>query len=82
MNQLLISIANRIVFKAIKVNTEKYNVQVAYKFINNKGAIVVVIFNEHNYNQSHWFYDDEIYTDKSHISQFRMVLKKIRKREL
>lgn len=82
MNQLLISIANRIVFKAIKVNTEKYNIQVAYKFINNKDAIVVVIFNEHNYNQSHWFYDDEFYSNKHHINHFRYILKKIRKREL
>ena len=81
MNQLLISIANRIVCKAIKVNTDEYNIQVAYKFIGGAGVIVITIFSKSD-NCTHWFYDDEIYTDKSHISQFRMVLKKIRKREL
>ena len=81
MNQLLINIANRIVFKAIKINTEEYNIQVAYKFIGGAGAIVITIFSKSN-NQSHWFYDDEFYSNKHHINHFRMVLRKIRKREL
>ena len=81
MNQLLINIANRIVCKAIKVNTEKYNIQVAYKFIGGAGVIVITIFSKSD-NYTHWFYDYEFYSNKSHISQFRMVLKKIRKREL
>lgn len=81
MNQLLINIANRIVCKAIKVNTEKYNIQVAYKFISGAGAIVITIFSKSD-NYSHWFYDDEFYSNKHHINHFRMVLKKIRKREL
>ena len=81
MNQLLVSIAKRIVFKAIKVNTEKYNIQVAYKFIGGAGAIVITIFSKSD-NCTYWFYDDEFYTDKSHISQFRYILRKIRKIEL
>ena len=81
MNQLLINIANRIVFKAIKVNTEKYNVQVAYKFINNKGAIVITIFSKSD-NYSHWFYDDSIYSNKHYLELYKTILKKIRKREL
>ena len=81
MNNLLIEIAKRLVCKAIKVNTEEYNIQVAYKFINNNGAIVVTIFNEGN-NYTYWFYDDEIHSDNLHINQFRYILRKIRKREL
>lgn len=81
MNQLLINIANRIVCKAIKVNTDEYNIQVAYKFIGGAGVIVITIFSKSD-NYSHWFYDDEFYTDKKHISQFRYILKKIRKIEL
>lgn len=81
MNQLLINIAERIVCKAIQVNTEKYNIQVAYKFISKSSLIVVTIFNEDD-NYTYWFYDNWIYTEKSHISQFRYILRKIRKREL
>ena len=81
MNQLLISIANRIVCKAIKVNTDEYNIQVAYKFIGGAGVIVITIFSKSD-NCTHWFYDDEFYSNKYHINHFRMVLKKIRKREL
>ena len=70
MNNLLIEIAKRLVCKAIKVNTEEYYIQVAYKFINNKGAIVVTIFNKHADNQSYYFYDDEIYLNIPHINKF------------
>ena len=82
MNKLLIGIAQRLVNKAIKVNTKKYNIQVAYKFISKSGVIVVTIFNEVSDNKSFWFYDSWIYTDKSHISQFRHILRKIKKRVL
>lgn len=81
MNNLLIEIAKRLVCKAIKVNTEEYNIQVAYSFINNKGAIVVTIFNKSG-NYTYWFYDDNIYINKHYISHFRYILRKIRKREL
>lgn len=82
MNKLLIEIAKRLVCKAIKVNTEEYNIQVAYKFINNKGAIVVTLFNKDNYNNTFWFCDERTYSYVYHINQFRMILRKIRKREL
>ena len=82
MNNLLIEIAKRLVCKAIKVNTDEYYIQVAYKFINNKGAIVVTIFNKHADNQSYYFYDDEIYLNILHINKFKYILRKIRKRAL
>lgn len=82
MNKLLIEIAKRLVCKAIKVNTDDYNIQVAYKFINNKGAIVVTLFDKDNDNNTFWFYDDIVYTDKILIDEFRTVLRKIRKRVL
>ena len=81
MNKLLIGIAQRLVHKAIKVNTEKYNIQMAYKFISKSGVIVVTIFNGED-NYTYWFYDSWIYTDKKHINQFREILRKIRKRVL
>ena len=81
MNQLLISIANRIVCKAIKLNNEKYNVQVAYKFIGGAGVIVITIFSKSD-NYSHWFYDDSIYSNKHYLELYKTILKKIRKREL
>mgnify|MGYP003440074177 FL=1 len=82
MNRLLIGIAQRLAHKAIKVNTEKYNIQVAYKFISKSGVIVVTIFNGED-NYTYWFYDSWIYTDKKqHINQFRCILRKIRKRVL
>jgi len=82
MNKLLIEIAKRLVCKAIKVNTDDYNIQVAYKFINNKSAIVVTLFDKDRDNVTFWFYDDDNYSDIYRISQFREILKKIRKREL
>ena len=82
MNNLLIEIAKRLVRKAIKVNTEVYYMQVAYKFINNKGAIVVTIFNKHDDNQSYFFYDDKIYLNIHHINKFKYILRKIRERKL
>ena len=82
MNNLLIEIAKRLVCKAIKVNTDEYYIQVAYKFINNNGAIVVTIFNKHFDNQSYFFYNDEIYSNIHHSREFRYILRKIRKSEL
>ena len=65
MNQLLISIAKGLVCKAIKLNTEEYNIQVSYKYIN-RNAIDVVIFNETNC-RSYVFYDNNIYSNKHYI---------------
>ena len=82
MNQLLINIANRIVCKAIKVNTDEYNIQVAYKFISGAGAIIVTIFNKAFDNKSYSFYDDSTYSKKHYLELYKTILKKIRKREL
>ena len=81
MNKLLIGIAQRLVYKAIKVNTEEYNVKVAVLMIGGVNSITVTIFNEVNDNTSFWFYGD-CPRDESHISQFRYILRKIRKRVL
>ena len=81
MNKLLIGIAQRLVHKAIEVNTEEYNVKVAVLMIGNTNSIVVTIFNEVSDNNSFWFYGD-CPRDESHISQFRYILRKIRKRVL
>ena len=81
MNKLLIGIAQRLVHKAIEINTEQYSIQVAYKFISKSGLVVVTIFNGED-NYTYWFYDSWFYTDKNHISQFREILRKIRKRVL
>ena len=56
MNKLLIEIAKRLVCKAIKVNTDDYNIQVSYKFINNKGAIVVTLFDKDNDNNTFFIF--------------------------
>lgn len=78
MNNLLIEIAKRLVCKAIKINTDEYCIQVAYNFINNKGAIIVTIFNKHFDNQSYFFYDDdEIYSNIHHLREFRYILRKL-----
>ncbi len=81
MNKLLIGIAQRLVHKAIKVNTEEYNVKVAVLMIGNVNGVIVTIFNEVSDNKSFWFYGD-CPRDESHISQFRCILRKIRKRVL
>jgi CRISPR/Cas system-associated endonuclease Cas1 len=80
MNQLLINIAKRLVCKAIKLNTEEYNIQVSYKYIN-RNAIDVVIFNETNC-RSYVFYDNSLYSNKHYIEQYKTILKKIRSKEL
>ena len=82
MNQLLISIAKRLVCKAIKLNTDNYNLEIAYKCINNKAAIIVTIFNETLDNKSYNFYNDSIYSNKHYLELYKTILKKIRKREL
>jgi len=81
MNKLLIGIAQRLVHKAIEVNTEVYNVKVAVLMIGNVNSVIVTIFNEVSDNKSFWFYGD-CPRDESHISQFRCILRKIRKRVL
>ena len=81
MNKLLIGIAQRLVHKAIEVNTEEYNVKVAVLMIGNINSVMVTIFNEVSDNKSFWFYGD-CPRDESHISQFRCILRKIRKRVL
>ena len=81
MNKLLIGIAQRLVHKAIKVNTEKYNVKVAVLMIGGVNSITVTIFNEVSDNKTFCLYGDYL-RDKSHISQFRYILRKIRKRVL
>ena len=85
MNKLLIGIAQRLVHKAIEVNTEEYNVKVAVLMIGNVNSVMVTIFNEVSDNKSFWFYgwfyDDNTH-NRSHISQFRCILRKIRKRVL
>ena len=82
MNQLLISIAKRLVCKAIKVNTDEYNLEIAYKFINNESAIIITIFNKAFDNKSYSFYDDSTYSNKQYLELYKTILKKIRKREL
>lgn len=81
MNKLLIEIAKRLVCKAIKVNTEEYKIEVSYKFIGGAGAINVCTFIKQNCEESFYFYDDNPHNE-SHISQFRYILRKIRKRVL
>lgn len=81
MNKLLIGIAQRLVYKAIKVNTEQYSIKVTVGFVGNVNGVIVTIFNEVSDNKSFWFYGD-CPRDESHISQFRCILRKIRKRVL
>ena len=81
MNKLLIGIAQRLVHKAIEVNTNEYNVKVAVLMIGGVNSITVTIFNEVKDNKSFWLYGD-CPRDESHISQFRYILRKIRKRVL
>lgn len=78
MNNLLIEIAKRLVCKAIKVNTEEYNVEISYKFIGNAGAITVCIFREQSFVESFYFYDDNPH-NQGHLSQFRYILRAINK---
>ena len=82
MNQLLINIAKRLVCKAIKLNTDDYNLEIAYKCINNKSTIIVTIFNESLDNKSYNFYDDSIYSNKHYIEQYKTILKKTSSKEL
>lgn len=82
MNKLLIGIAQRLVHKAIKVNTEQYSIKVSVSLIGGVNSVTVVIFDEvSDDNISFWFYGD-CPRDESHISQFRCILRKIRKRVL
>ena len=81
MNKLLIGIAQRLVHKAIEVNTNEYNVKVAVLMIGGVNSIKVTIFNEVSDNKSFWFYG-WVTHNRSHISQFRCILRKIRKRVL
>lgn len=82
MNQLLISIAKRLVCKAIKLNTDNYNLEIAYKCINNNSAIIITIFNKAFDNKSYSFYDDSTYSNKHYLELYKTILKKIRKMEL
>lgn len=81
MNKLLIEIAKRLVCKAIKVNTEKYNMRVCYDYIGTYNSIGITIFNGKNCI-SYYLYDRNEWNNKDHLRKFRMILRKIRKREL
>ena len=81
MNKLLIGIAQRLVHKAIKVNTEQYSIKVSVGFIGGANSITVVIFDGSDRDNMFYFYDDNPH-NRSHISQFRYILRKIRKRVL
>lgn len=81
MNQLLIGIAKRLVNKAIEVNSEDYIIQVVFTYIGVTNTISVTIFDKNNDNRSYYFYDDNKHNE-AHISQFRYILRKIRKREI
>ena len=61
---------------------DNYNLEIAYKCINNKSTIIVTIFNESLDNKSYNFYDDSIYSNKHYIEQYKTILKKIRSKEL
>ena len=81
MNKLLIGIAQRLVHKAIEVNTEQYSIKVSVSFIGGANSITVVIFDGSDRDNMFYFYDDNPH-NRSHISQFRCILRKIRKRVL
>ena len=81
MNKLLIGIAQRLVYKAIKVNTEQYSIKVSVSFIGGANSITVVIFDGSDRDNMFYFYDDNKH-NRSHINQFRYILRKIRKRVL
>ena len=81
MNKLLIGIAQRLVHKAIKVNTDEYSIKVSVGFIGGANSITVVIFDGSDRDNMFYFYDDNPH-NRSHISQFRYILRKIRKRVL
>ncbi len=81
MNKLLIGIAQRLVHKAIEVNTEQYSIKVSVGFIGGANSITVVIFDDSDRTNMFYFYDDNPH-NRSHISQFRYILRKIRKRVL
>lgn len=78
MNKLLIGIAQRLVHKAIEVNTEQYSIKVSVGFIGGANSITVVIFDGSDKDSLFYFYDDNPHNE-SHISQFRYILRKIRK---
>lgn len=80
MNQLLINIAKKLVCKAIKLNTEEYHIQVSYKYISNNSAIDITIFNNDGC-KSYMFYDDN-WDRINHLTKYKTILKKIRKREI
>ena len=79
--QLLINIAKRLVCKAIKVNTEEYKIEVAYKFIISHSAINITLFKNNSKCKSYLFYDDE-WDFKNYMFRYKAILRKIRKREL
>ena len=81
MNKLLIGIAQRLVHKAIEVNTEQYSIKVSVSFIGGANSITVVIFDGSDRDDMFYFYDENPH-NRSHISQFRYILRKIRKRML
>lgn len=81
MNKLLIGIAQRLVHKAVEVNTEQYSIKVSVSFIGGANSITVVIFDGSDRDNMFYFYDDTKH-NKIHISQFRYILRKIRKRVL
>ena len=80
MNKILIGIAQRLVHKAIEINTEEYSIKVSVSFIGGANSITVVIFDGSGCYYF-YFYDDNPH-NRSHISQFRCILRKIRKRVL
>lgn len=81
MNKLLIGIAQRLVHKAIEVNTKEFNVKISLDFIGGANSIIVALFDKDFDCKIFYLYDDNPH-NRSHISQFRYILRKIRKRVL
>ena len=81
MNQLLINIVKRLTCKAIEVNASEYKIDVSFKYIGDSNAISVTLFDEDFNNSSFYFYDDDKHNE-GHLSQFRYILRKIRKRQI
>jgi hypothetical protein len=79
MNKLLIGIAQRLIHKAIKVNTEEYSIKVSVGFVCGCNSVTVVIFDGCQNDNIFCFYDYNPHKQK-HISLFRYILRKIRKR--
>lgn len=81
MNQLLIGIAKRITFKAIKINSEDYNIKVSLDFIGKTNYIVISLCDKYFFNKMYYFCNDDLNNNR-HIKEFKKVLRKIRKREI